>query len=50
MHEIQPPLNVSTLLWWEGLRASMTLRSMLAGTHVSGRGSQAGQAVREKPD
>ena len=33
-----------------GLRASKTLRAMLAGTYVPGRASQAGQAVREKPD
>jgi hypothetical protein len=32
------------------LRASMTLRAMPAGTYVPGRASQAGHAVREKPD
>jgi hypothetical protein len=33
-----------------GLRASMTLQAMPAETYVPGRASQAGQALREKPD
>jgi hypothetical protein len=31
-----------------GLRASMTLRAMPAGTYVPGRASQAGQAVKSE--
>jgi len=53
-HLISPP-NVSTLSRGGGggrggLRASMTLRAIPAGTYVPGRASQVGQTVREKPD
>jgi hypothetical protein len=33
-----------------GLQASTTLQAMPAGTHVPGRASKAGRAIREKPD
>jgi hypothetical protein len=48
--DILSPLNVSTFSRWEGLRTSVTLQAMPAGTNGPGRVYQTGQAVRNKPD